>query len=115
MAPQVVGLIGIAALLLLIMINIPVGFVLTLVGLLGFGYLININAALNMVAKDFYTVFTSYGLTVIPLFILMGQVAYHSGISRRLFDSTYMFIGHRPGGLAIATIIACAGLAAICG
>lgn len=115
MAPQVVGLIGIAALLFLIMINIPVGFVLTLVGLLGFGYLINISAALNMVAKDFYTVFTSYGLTVIPLFILMGQVAYHSGISRRLFDSTYMFIGHRPGGLAIATIIACAGFAAICG
>jgi tripartite ATP-independent transporter DctM subunit len=60
-------------------------------------------------------VFGSYNLTVIPLFILMGQIAFHSGISSRLFDVAYHFIGHRPGGLAVATVGACAGFSAICG
>jgi C4-dicarboxylate transporter, DctM subunit len=54
-------------------------------------------------------------LTVVPLFILMGQVTFHAGISRRLFDTAYRFIGHLPGGLAMATVAACAGFAAICG
>jgi len=66
-------------------------------------------------ARTICSVFGSYNLTVIPLFVLMGQIAYHSGISTRLFDAAYKFIGHLPGGLAIATIGACAGFAAICG
>ena len=70
---------------------------------------------MNLMAKDVYSVFGSYNLTVIPLFVLMGQLAYHSGISKRLFDAAYTFLGHRPGGLAMATIGACACFAAICG
>jgi len=70
---------------------------------------------MNMVAKDLFSVFGSYSLTVIPLFVLMGQLAYHSGISKRLFNAAYKFIGHWPGGLAIATVGACAAFAAICG
>jgi len=68
-----------------------------------------------MAAKDLFDTFSSYNLTVIPLFILMGQIAFHSGISSRLFHSAYRFIGHLPGGLAVATIGACAGFSAICG
>ena len=64
---------------------------------------------------DFFDVFSNYELTVIPLFILMGQIAFHSGISSRLFNVAYNFIGHWPGGMAIATIGACAGFSAICG
>ena len=66
-------------------------------------------------AKDLFDVFGSYNLTVIPLFILMGQISFHAGISSRLFEVAYKFIGHWPGGMAIATIGACAGFSAICG
>ena len=93
----------------------PVGFLMMLLGFLGFGYVVNFSAALSVVVKDLFDVFGSYNLTVIPLFILMGQIVYHSGISRRLFNVAYKFIGHWPGGMAIATIGACAGFSAICG
>jgi tripartite ATP-independent transporter DctM subunit len=93
----------------------PVGFVMALLGFAGFSYLISFKAGLGIVIKDIYETFSSYNLTVIPLFILMGQVAFHAGISRRLYDTAYAFLGHLPGGLAMATIGACAGFAAICG
>lgn len=115
MSPTAVGLIGIAVLFLFIFSRMPVGFVMAIIGFLGFGYLVSFDASMNLVAKDVFSVFGSYNLTVIPLFVLMGQIAYHSGISTRLFDAAYKFIGHLPGGLAIATIGACAGFAAICG
>jgi len=114
-SPTAVGLIGIAVLFLFIFSRMPVGFVMAIIGFLGFGYLVSFDASMNLVAKDVFSVFGSYNLTVIPLFVLMGQIAYHSGISTRLFDAAYKFIGHLPGGLAIATIGACAGFAAICG
>lgn len=115
MNPETVGIIGIAALLILIFSRMPVGFVMALVGFVGFGSLVNFNAALNLIARDVFDVFGSYNLTVIPLFVLMGQLAFHSGISSRLFDAAYKFIGHLPGGLAMASIGACAGFSAICG
>jgi len=114
-SPTVIGLIGIVALFLFIFSRMPVGYVMAIIGFLGFGYLVSFDASLNLIAKDIFSVFGSYNLTVIPLFVLMGQLAYHSGISTRLFDAAYKWIGHVPGGLAIATIGACAGFAAICG
>jgi len=114
-SPTVTGLIGVAALFLLIFSRMPVGFLMAAIGFVGFGYLVSFDASLNLIAKDVFSVFGSYNLTVIPLFVLMGQIAYHAGISSRLFDAAYKFIGHLPGGLAIATIGACAGFAAICG
>ncbi|MBW2630381.1 MAG: TRAP transporter large permease [Deltaproteobacteria bacterium] len=115
MSPTAIGLIGIAALFILIFLRIPVGFVMAAVGFLGFGCVVSFDASMNMIAKDLFSVFGSYNLTVIPLFVLMGQLAYHSGISKRLFNAAYKFIGHWPGGLAIATVGACAAFAAICG
>jgi len=113
--PTIVGLIGLGALVLLIFSRIPVGFIMAIIGFLGFGYLVSFDAAMNLVAKDIFSVFGSYSLTVIPLFVLMGQLSYHAGISSRLFNMAYKFMGHWPGGLAIAAIGACAGFAAICG
>jgi len=114
-SPTATGLIGIAALFLLIFSRMPVGFLMAMIGFLGFGYLVSFDASLNLIARDIFSVFGSYNLTVIPLFVLMGQISFHAGISARLFDTANKFIGHLPGGLAIATIGACAGFAAICG
>lgn len=115
MSMTFMGVIGIAALFLLIFSKIPVGYVMALVGVTGFACIANVDAAMSMMVKDVFDVFGSYNLTVIPLFILMGQLAFHAGISSRLFNMAYKMIGHWPGGMAIATIGACAGFSAICG
>ena len=115
MTPITTGLVGFAVLVVLMFARIPVGFVMTIVGLVGFGLLTSRDAALNLLARDFFATFGSYNLTVIPLFVLMGQIAHYSGISGRLFNAAHKFLGHLPGGLAIATIGACAGFSAICG
>lgn len=109
------GVIGIAILIILLFSNMPVGFVMGFVGFLGFSYVVNVEAGLALLARDVWDVFSSYGLTVIPLFVFMGQIAFHAGISRRLYDSAYVFLGHRRGGLAMATVGACAGFSAISG
>jgi tripartite ATP-independent transporter DctM subunit len=88
---------------------------MALMGFAGFAYLISLPAALNMVAKDIFDVFANYGFTVIPLFVLMGQVAFNAGIAKRLFDTAYKFIGHVPGGLAMATVAGATAFKAICG
>ncbi|MBN2809318.1 MAG: TRAP transporter large permease [Deltaproteobacteria bacterium] len=115
MSPLAIGLLGLAALLLLLFARIPVGFAMAIVGFTGFVQLVNLDAALSLLARDVFSTFSSYGLTVIPLFIFMGQVSFHAGISRRLYDTAYAFIGHRPGGLAMATVGACTAFGAICG
>jgi C4-dicarboxylate transporter DctM subunit len=115
MDPTTIGVIGLLILIIILFSRMPVGFVMALVGFLGFCYLRSPEAGLRILAKDFFDIFGSYSLTVVPLFIFMGQIAFHAGISRRLYDSAYTFLGHLPGGLAMATIGACAGFAAICG
>ncbi|MBW1797438.1 MAG: TRAP transporter large permease [Deltaproteobacteria bacterium] len=115
MSLTTIGIIGIAILVILLFSNMPVGFVMAFVGLFGFSYVVNYSAGLSLLARDIWGVFSSYGLTVIPLFVFMGQIAFHAGISRRLYDSAYVLMGHRKGGLAMATVGACAGFAAISG
>jgi tripartite ATP-independent transporter DctM subunit len=115
MTPTEAGIYGFIVLVALMFLKIPVGFVMALVGLLGFAFLVSWEAALNLMAQDFSSIFGSYNLTVIPLFVLMGQMAHHSGMSGRLFHAAYRFLGTLPGGLAVATIGACAGFSAICG
>ena len=115
MSATTIGIIGIAALFVLIFLRMPIGFLMAIIGAVGFAAIVTGNAALNLLAKDFFSVFSSHELTVIPLFVLMGQVSFHSGISSRLFDTAYKFIGHLPGGLAIAAVGACAAFSAVCG
>jgi tripartite ATP-independent transporter DctM subunit len=111
----VVGIVALGIVLLLFLTGIELAFAMILMGFLGFGYLISWQAALNLLAKDFFDVLNTYGFTVIPLFILMGQVAFNSGIAKRLFDAAYKFIGHVPGGLAMATVAGATAFKSICG
>jgi C4-dicarboxylate transporter DctM subunit len=115
LSPILVGIIGIVFLIAILFSKFPVAFCMALVGLLGFGYLVSPEAALNIIAKDFYTVFSSYGLTVVPLFVFMGQILFYAGISRKLYDAGNAWLGHYKGGLAMATVGACACFSAICG
>jgi len=115
MSPAAVGIIGIGLLIALFCIRMPVAFAMALVGFVGFGYLTSPEAALHLLARDIFDTFSSYPLSVIPMFILMGTFAFASGISQRLFKTTYTWIGNLRGGLTIATVFACAGFGAICG
>jgi tripartite ATP-independent transporter DctM subunit len=92
-----------------------VAYVMTMVGFLGFSIMISLKGGLNLLSRNIYEVFSSYGLTTIPLFILMGQLAFNSGISSRLYDTAYKFLGSTRGGLAMATVSACTGFGAVCG
>lgn len=115
MSPTTVGLIGLAILVIFLFSRMPVAFVMGLLGVVGFSYVVSFEGGMRMLAKDFFDIFGSYSLTVVPLFMLMGQITFHAGISSRLFDTAYKLIGHFPGGLAMAAVAACAGFAAICG
>ncbi len=115
MTPTEISLIGFALLLILLAASLPVGFVMAVVGVVGFGLMVSPQAALNMATMDLYTTFSDYNLTTIPLFVLMGQIAFHTGISRGLFTSAYHWMGRLPGGLAMSTVGACTAFGAICG
>jgi tripartite ATP-independent transporter DctM subunit len=115
MTPIQIGLIGCVLLVVLLMASMPVSFVMAVIGVAGFAWVVSPHAAFSMLAADMYGTLSSYSLTVIPLFIFMGQVAFHAGISRRLYDSAYNWLGPMPGGLAMATVGACTGFGAICG
>jgi C4-dicarboxylate transporter DctM subunit len=109
------GLIGLVLVLALFFTGIELGFAMAVVGFLGFSYVVSLHAGLNLLAKDFFEVFSSYGFTVIPLFIFMGQIAFNAGIAKRLYETAYKFIGHIPGGLAMATVGGATAFKAICG
>jgi len=114
-SPFQIGLVGCVCLLVLLSSSMPVAIAMMLVGTAGFAAVVSPSAAMSMLTAELYDTFTSYSLTVIPLFVLMGQAAFHSGISRRLFQTAYHWMGHWPGGMAISTIGACTAFGAICG
>lgn len=116
MEPITIGIAGIFSLLLVILfLRIPVGFAMGIIGFIGCARVLNLKAAYGMLGTEVWNVFSSYGLTVIPLFILMGQICFYSGVNERLYKSAYAWMGHIRGGIAMATVMACAGFAAICG
>ena len=113
MTPELTGLLGVGGILFLLAIRIPVAFAMFSVGLLGLSYLNSPTAAFNLLASETFTLTTNPALIVIPLFILMGNVATESGMSRSLYDAAYAWIGSIRGGLASATVVGCAGFAAL--
>ena len=110
-----VGIIGLAVLLLIFATGIELGFGMALVGFVGFAYLNGWSSAMNLISRDVFDVITNYGYTVFPLFILMGQIGFNAGIAVRLYNAADKFVGHIPGGLAMATVIGATGFKAICG
>lgn len=115
MNPTVIGIFGIALMVAIFMTRMPVAYVMALVGFVGFTLLVSLQGGLALLSRNIYESFSSYGLTTIPLFILMGQFAFNSGISRRLYDTAYKFMGNTHGGLAMATVAACTAFGAVCG
>ncbi len=115
MDPVLIGLIGIGVLLLLFVLRMPVAFALAFVGWVGYCYLASPSAGSKILVRDLFVTFNSYPLTVIPTFVLMGTYAFASGISGRLYKAAYDVFGQLRGGLAITTVMASAGFAAVCG
>lgn len=116
MTPLTIGLIGVVLFLLLIFFRIPIAFAMIIVGFAGFSIIqSSYTAALSMLSADMMSTFSSYSLSVIPMFVWMGFIAFYSGVGTNLYSFTYKLIGHRRGGLAMATQLACAIFGAICG
>ncbi len=115
MSPFVAGIVGFGFLILLFMLGVPIAFTMALVGMLGFIYIVSLGSGLSLPVRDIFAQFTSYPLTVIPMFVLMGTYAFAAGIGRKLFNTAYTIMGQTRGGLAIASIWACAGFGAVCG
>jgi tripartite ATP-independent transporter DctM subunit len=112
---DVVALLGFIALFVLMLLRVPVGMAMGLVGVAGFGYLSGSGPALKIVGHTSMRTVTDWNFAVVPLFLLMGSFATTSGMSRELFRAANAFLGHLRGGLGIATIAACGGFSAICG
>ncbi|MER0236774.1 TRAP transporter large permease [Fulvimarina sp. MAC8] len=115
MSPELIGVTGLVILLALLALRIPVAFAMFAVGLGGLFILNSPTAALSLLSSETYSLATSADLVIIPLFILMGNIATESGMSRKLYDAAYAWVGWIKGGLASATILGCAGFAALSG
>ncbi len=115
MSTELVAILGFAGLFALMAVRVPIGVAMGIVGVVGFGYLASAGPAFNLLAQSPIRVTTDWDLAIIPMFILMGAFATASGMSRELFEASNAWLGHRRGGLAMATITACAGFAAING
>jgi tripartite ATP-independent transporter DctM subunit len=109
------GLIGFAVVLLLVLLRMPIAFAMGLVGMVGYMLETSYRGAISMVSRLIIDASQDYGLSVVPLFILMGLFVNKGGISKELYRVSFAFLGHFRGGLAMATIVACGGFAAICG
>jgi C4-dicarboxylate transporter, DctM subunit len=115
MSSDAVAVAGFVVLFALMLLRVPVGMAMGLVGVSGFGYLVGGAPALKLVGQTSMRTVTDYTFGVIPMFLLMGAFVSNSGMSGELFRAANAFVGHRRGGLGIATIAACGGFAAICG
>lgn len=115
MSGVIVGSIGLATMLVLLALRMSVGISMLAVGFVGVAYLNGLPAALSIIGTEPVATLSNSELVVIPLFVLMGNLATASGLSRDLYAAAYVWIGHLTGGLASATIAACAGFSALCG
>ena len=115
MSSDAAAALGFVALFALILLRVPVGMAMGLVGVTGYASIVGLEPALKMVGQTSMRTVTDYTFGVIPMFLLMGAFVSASGMSRELFRAANSFIGHRRGGLGLATIAACAGFAAISG
>ena len=115
LSPDAVAVIGFLALFGLMLLRVPVGMAMGLVGVTGYAYIAGPGPALKLIGQSSMRTVTDYTFGVIPMFMLMGAFVSVSGVSRELFRAANAFIGHMRGGLGVATVLACGGFAAICG
>lgn len=115
MSPGVMGGLGILVFTIIALLRVPIPFAFLLIGFGGISLIASPGVALNLIAKDTYSFFSSYSFSTIPMYILMGYIAFYSGIGRKLFLAAEKMVGHRPGGLTLASQAASAMFGAICG
>jgi tripartite ATP-independent transporter DctM subunit len=115
MDPILISALGIVVFIVLLALGMQIGIALTLVGFVGYIVCRNFDAAIGILKTQPYSTAASFSLSVIPLFVLMGQLAYYSGISGELYDACYKWLGRFRGGLGVSTLVACAFFSAICG
>jgi len=115
MSPDVAAIVGFLVLFILMLLRVPVGMAMGLVGVTGYALLTDVGPALKLVGQTSMRTVTDYTFGVIPMFMLMGALVSVSGVSRELFRAANSMIGHLRGGLGVATVLACGGFAAICG
>lgn len=109
------SIVGLAVVLLLVFLRMPIALAMGFVGFVGYAEIRGLKGSISMVARLIIDAAQDYGLSVVPLFILMGLFVNKGGLSRELYQVSFAFMGHLRGGLALATILACAGFSAICG
>jgi C4-dicarboxylate transporter DctM subunit len=115
MSEITIGIIGLLLLVVVFLTGLELGFAMAILGFLGFAYIVSVKAAFSIVAQDIFDTLSSYGFTVLPVFVLMGQIAFNAGIAKRLYGSAYKFLGHIPGGLAMATVGAATAFGTVTG
>lgn len=115
MSPEILAFLSVVILFILIFMRIPVAFVMLITGMVGYSLVVSPRAAFTITVQTIYSNFSSYSLIVVPLFVWMGFIAFHSGLSTKIFEATYKIMGGLPGGLAIATVAACTAFGAISG
>lgn len=115
MDPMMVGILGIVMLLILFFLGVPIGFAMAIAGVIGFAYVVSPSAALHLISTDIFANLNSYSFSALPMFILMGSMAFAAGIGRRAYDAVYVLMGQLRGGLLVATSVASAIFGAVCG
>lgn len=115
MSPPIIGFIGLCLLMVLFIMEVPIAFSMLIAGVIGFCYMTSPEAGLSLLGSDVYSQLSNYSFTAIPMFVLGGGIALASGLGSRLFHAAYVVFGWFPGGLAIASTVACACFGAICG
>jgi len=116
MSGPIVGVFGILAMFAaLLLFRIPAGYTMAIVGFLGMVYVTGLKAALGLIGTEMWNIFSNYGLTVIPMFVLVGEFIHYARYNDSLYQATYRWFGHFRGGLALTTIMACAAFSAISG
>ncbi|PIC79090.1 C4-dicarboxylate ABC transporter permease [Sporosarcina sp. P18a] len=112
---NLLAVLGILTLFLFMFLRMPISFTMFIVGFMGLIVAVSPKAAFNVLSADLWNQFSSYSLSVIPLYILMGEIVFRTGITEKMFESAYKWVGHFRGGMASTTILASAGFASICG
>lgn len=115
MDPVTLALLGFGLMLVLVLLHVPLGVAMGFVGVWGFGMVVGWEPALTLMASEPAATLTNLNLAVIPLFLLMGNLAAAAGLANDVYNIAHAFLGHRRGGLAIATVLGCGGFGAVCG
>ncbi|MFC6674279.1 TRAP transporter large permease [Marinobacterium aestuariivivens] len=115
MSTAMIGALGFVSMFLMMFMGLPVALAMLLVGVLGMGLILTGDAAMHLLSSAVWEQLSAYSLTVIPLFVLMGQVAYRSGVTERIYQSAYTWFGRTPGGIASTTVLASMGFSCISG